>query len=1229
MMCSPAAPAATVIASSSTQQTFSNDTAYTVPAGTTVASEKGDGVRIEGVEGATLTNAGTLNSSGDSSGAGVRFMVKGTFVNQAGGMVDGKTFGVTMEGQGADSTVVNYGDISVRASHAIHFGSGASGRIENYGTLNQGPEGSVTSSADGIYLDTVGVVFIINHENALIGSGTGHPTYGQGIRLVAGVTAIENLGTIYGYQGGIQSTTGSAISIVNGPTGVIEGEQRAGIELLRNGLVTNRGRIIGHEAPAILLAGGNNTVVLEGGSSLDGAGNVAIASEGPGNAIALAGSGSEDGDFTATEGNGFASLTAQSDSDWRLAGNVALGGAGADALHVLGNLTLAGTASQDGAGGTTIGSGGQLTLGEGGASGMVTGSIRNDGALVFRRTDRVVMPSALSGAGLLRQAGPGTVVLGGEGSAQGNVAVEAGVLSFERTGNFAVGNDVITAAGGTLAVGRQAALQVGNRFSVAGGFDVVARADMASVTAATAVIEPEARFNLVGFSASSEASVHELASTAMTVIHASTPDGLSGTFGSIYIGGHTEEPDYLTVTSTYGPQKFVVGVGLVWYAAHSTDPDTANGLFTLDNARGAFDIDARLVDQPANAATGWDGRTLTKAGPGTLRLSKPNGYTGATLVNAGTLQTGAANVIASSPQLVIAEGAAFDLDGFDQQVNQLTGAGTVALGGGTLTASHTVDGSYAGVITGSGGLAKTGPAILTLTADSPYTGPTSVATGALLLDGNGRLSGTSQVTVAPGATFGGYGGVAGAVVNQGLLAVADAAPGFASRPAGAFEIGGSLVNQGEVRMGSPVPASTLTVNGDYTGHNGRLTLYTALGDDGSATDRLIVRGNTAGQTLVNVRNAGGAGAPTQAGIRVVQVDGQSNGLFTLDGRVVAGAYEYRLYQGSDGAPGDGNWYLRASDGRGPPVPRPEPGVWLANQVVAQGMFVHTLHDRAGMPDPRGPGASLGWARVTGGHADADAVHGLLGTSADSAMAQAGIDLFRHDASHGQVQAGVMAGYGTATTHATARDNPADARGTVNGGGAGVYGTWRRHAAGGGPYADAWFQYSHFDNIVRGSGIGSEHYGSRVWQASVEGGWAFALGYTSLGTVQLEPQLQVVYTDYASDTHVEGNGTRVESRSSGGWATRAGARLFHVPADGASPSWQPFLELNWWHDTRGNAIAFNGFGLSQDGPGDRVEVKAGAQVPLSARWRMWGHLGYQYGNGGYESVAGLLGVRYQW
>ena len=90
-------------------------------------------------------------------------------------------------------------------------------------------------------------------------------------------------------------------------------------------------------------------------------------------------------------------------------------------------------------------------------------------------------------------------------------------------------------------------------------------------------------------------------------------------------------------------------------------------------------------------------------------------------------------------------------------------------------------------------------------------------------------------------------------------------------------------------------------------------MNTALGDDSSATDKLVVTGDTAGTTRLYVNNFHGSGTTTVNGIEVISVGGQSDGLFTLENRALAGAYEYFLHQD------EGDWYLRSAL-----APEPEP-----------------------------------------------------------------------------------------------------------------------------------------------------------------------------------------------------------------------------------------------------------------------------------------------------------------
>ncbi|WP_244140230.1 autotransporter outer membrane beta-barrel domain-containing protein [Caballeronia sp. BCC1704] len=987
---------------------------------------------------------------------------------------------------------------------------------------------------------------------------------------------------------------------------------------------------------------------------------------------------------------GSADVTAQNSADSAFGGEIV--GSGRLIKGGAGALALGGANTYSG--GTNVLSG-TLVAQRGGALG--SGPVENGATLRLDFAGAGIVPNVLSGSGALVKTGSGAAMLVAAGSQQGSVSVDAGALGFLRSGVFTTTGDFATAPGATTLIASQSQLAVGRNFSMNGTLDSIAGPADPVVAANTASIAPNAIFNLRGYSAPATASARELANSLFTVIRVASPGGLTGTFGATRIGGSVSAPDFLTLTSGYTPQSFVVGVAPTWYAGLGATPQSANGVFTLPDAMDSFDMDIVLADQAANPATGWDGKTLTKAGAGTLQLSKANTYTGGTSVTGGTLAAGAPDIIARSSQLNVASGATFDLGGFGQHVNNLTGSGSVVLGGAALNVNSTADSTFSGVISGDGSLTKTGAGAWTLAGDNTFAGVTTIAagrlqlgaggasgsvtgdivddgtlvfdrggnvtyggaisgsgdvvqqgsgtvtltrthsyggntavnSGALVLAGGAQLANTRQVTIAPGATFGGYGAVGGSIVNNGLFAVADAAPGFAGGPAGQFAVGGALANNGEIRMASPAPASVLTVNGNYSSNNGTLALSTVLAGDASATDRLIVRGDTSGQTRVRVTNAGGAGAATSNGIQIVEVDGQSSGVFKLDGRLVAGPYEYVLQQGG------GDWYLRSLSDGPSPAPRPEPGAYLGNQQAAASMFMLTLHDRAGFADPfaarrEDGGASTAWARTRGAHVDSEAAGGRIGESTDTAIVQAGIDVLNRVRDGQRWQLGVMAGYGSSTTDTRTRNGAAQARGNTNGLGGGLYATWHGMAySAAGPYVDTWLQYGHFDNSVKGDSLAGENYASHVWSASVEGGWALPLGQTSTGPVLLEPQLQLVYTHYHADDHTETGGTLVSTPNSSNWTTRLGMRLFHAPGTTAARGWLPFLEVNWLHDTRVASAAFNGFTVSQDGPKNRFEAKIGAQGLIGRQWRVWGNLGYQQGAGGFHAYEGLLGARYEW
>lgn len=141
--------------------------------------------------------------------------------------------------------------------------------------------------------------------------------------------------------------------------------------------------------------------------------------------------------------------------------------------------------------------------------------------------------------------------------------------------------------------------------------------------------------------------------------------------------------------------------------------------------------------------------TLTKQGAGTAILSGNSAtFSGVITVSAGTLKLGNANALGDTTGgTQVSSGATLDVTGFNAiaeniQLNggtlKVTSATTnkitaslVLNGGGTVDASSGATLTLSAALAGTGGLIKTGAGTLALTANSTYTGGTTILQGIL------------------------------------------------------------------------------------------------------------------------------------------------------------------------------------------------------------------------------------------------------------------------------------------------------------------------------------------------------------------------------------------------------------------------------------------------------------------------------------------------------------------
>ncbi len=571
-------------------------------------------------------------------------------------------------------------------------------------------------------------------------------------------------------------------------------------------------------------------------------------------------------------------------------------------------------------------------------------------------------------------------------------------------------------------------------------------------------------------------------------------------------------------------------------------------------------------------------------------------------------------------------------------------------------------------------LTKLGAGKLTLSGANTYTGDTNVQEGTLWLAGDGTIGevGSQQaVNVASGATFGGSNGttVNGKVTNEGTLVFGD------SEETGAiFTLNGDLVNMGTIASGSTssTPGNTLYVDGNYTGNGGSLYLNTVLGDDDSATDKLVITGDASGTTDLYI-NGIGDGAQTTNGIEVVDVGGVSTSdAFVLKNEVNASLYTYRLYWNES----DNDWYLASKaqsddgdsggddsdvtpsdggddggnvtppddggdggdvtppNGGGDVAPqyRADIGAYMGNQWMARNLQMQTLYDREGSQYRNVDGSV--WARFKAGKAESEAVSGNIDMDSNYSQFQLGGDILAWGNGQQSVTVGVMASYINADTDSTgnrgADGSQFTSSGNVDGYNLGVYATWFADAqTHSGAYVDSWYQYGFYNNSVESGDAGSESYDSTANAVSLETGYRYDIALSNGNTVSLTPQAQVVWQNYSADSVKDNYGTRIDGQDGDSWTTRLDLRVDGKLYKGSRTVIQPFAEANWLHTSDDVSVSFDDATVKQDLPANRAELKVGLQADIDKQWSVRAQVAGQTGSNDFGDLNGSLNLRYNW
>ena len=720
---------------------------------------------------ATIQNAsgGVINFDGSSTGGNA------AIANSAGGVVDfSGSSGPNNDHKLSIGTITGDGDVYL-GGNALFMGGGnqtitLSGVFSDCGASGNDCQNAGATGGSLVKVGT-GTLTIANTN-----------TYTGGTTVSAGTLQIGNATTAGRIVGDVTVGTGTTFSAVNGNLN--------GIVNIYNSGVTE---FHGNTSPA------NALILNNAGGVVDFSGSTGPAGDGKLTAGGIGGAGNFYlGGNTLTLGSGFNTTVSGIISDCGASGTAcgtpgATGGALVKSAS--GQLTLTGANTYTG--GTTVNAG-LLALGDATARGSIVGGVTvgASGNLQLVNTDLSAVTS-LDNAGLvsfrnntsarditLNNSGAGITAFSDASSAGSATIANSARLFFN--GASTAGNAAITnAVGGVVDFSASSGPNGDHKLSAGsiagagdfylGGNTLTVGGNDQSTTVSGTISDCGAGGNLCSISGA----------TGGMLVKAGTGDlTLSGV--NTYSGGTRVAAGTLTLAN-----NDALGSAAVWLDPHAMLHLAGVQIANAVNILG----DSNISVTGANALNGISGSgavnilgTSGNAATDVLTLNGPNAYTANTFVGDGTataaatLKGGGANALSTGSTTTVTTNSILDLNGFDQAIGALAGAGTVTNGGAspaTLTAngnnSSTV---FSGVIENGNAataLTKIGAGSLTLSGINTFTGATTVNGGSLIVDGS--IVSSSGVQVNAGGSVGGSGFLPSTVIaSGGALAPGTTAP---------------------------------------------------------------------------------------------------------------------------------------------------------------------------------------------------------------------------------------------------------------------------------------------------------------------------------------------------------------------------------------------------------------------------------------------------------------------
>ncbi|HJR56016.1 MAG TPA: autotransporter-associated beta strand repeat-containing protein [Rhizomicrobium sp.] len=503
------------------------------------------------------------------------------------------------------------------------------------------------------------------------------------------------------------------------------------------------------------------------------------------------------------------------------------------------------TANNSYTGGTTV-AGSNLQLGNGGAAGSVAGNIVSNGFLRFNRSDSVTFSGVISGSGSLTQLGAGTLILTGANTYTDFTSISAGTLQ--------IGNGGTSGSIASSEVLNNGALVFNRSDAVTFGGGIIGAGTITKTGGGTLI--------LTGDSGPFRG-VTTISAGILQLGNGGTDGALGGNIvnNAILAFNRSNEMTIATVISGTGAvQQNGTGTTILTGANTYTGGTTVNaGKLQIGNGGSAGSVAGNIVNNATMTFNRTDNVTFNGVISGTGRLVKD----GSGHLFITSAQTYAGGTTITNGNLHIADGGSVLGD---------------ILNNFTLNFNRTDNFTFAGVISGTGAVVKSGAGIATLTAANTYAGATLVQEGTLQI-GSGGTAGAiaGNATVSSNAvlafnrsdnvTYGGAVNGAGAVAKSGAGTLILAGAGTYT--------GGTTISAGMLQLGNGGTAGSITgniVNDAILAFNRSNDLLLAGSISGSGS---VQQNGTGTTTLTGVSTYGGA-TTVNAGTLVVNGSITSN-----------------------------------------------------------------------------------------------------------------------------------------------------------------------------------------------------------------------------------------------------------------------------------------------------------------------------------------------------------------